>query len=266
LPYAAFQLGDFTGEPIGFTARIRGAVLQFTAPALVRTAAVEDELRAIDGFNYRWGLGRIYHQVEQDFWEAAETLYVGDTTPDSPALTQAVSELVDVAHLVRDRACFERDESAMAAFFERGRQRIPIAANGSTMLDVEGALSRLGLRYRLSDDGQRLLLRLRESNEREFLVDIFKTEQKYLHVRAQHVPERAVPEDQTTFQKLQRLNAGVLTGAVLFAPDPPRLYHRAVLPLAWAKIDAETIGWLIDHAAAALEAIEDKVTTTERAS
>jgi hypothetical protein len=197
----------------------------------------------------------LYHQVDRGGWEAATSVYLGDRDPVPAAIEHALAELRIVARLARGAASLASlAASDVGDALGSARARVPRAHVALSLLDVETALSALGIRYRLVADAQRVLVRLTEDGGADFLVELFKSDERFLHLRARKPDGRAVPDDATTFVRMQRLNAGILIGAVLFAPDPPRLYHHAVLPLAWLKLDGELVHWLLDHAAATLAA------------
>jgi hypothetical protein len=253
-PYAGFRLAAAGDAPIGMTAMLRGPVLQLGAHALRAGVAEERDMRAADAFTQEWRLGRLYHHTERASWEAATSVYCGDGEAAAAALEHALSDIQTVARLARSGAAFApRLSEQVLDDLATSRLRVPRAPVAVSLLDVETALSAAGIRYRLVDGAQRVTLRLAEPGGVETLVELSKTDERFLHLRAQHDADEPA-DDAALLARLQRLNAGLLIGAMVLTADPPRMRHHAMLPLAWISVDGRLVHWLLDHATAALTA------------
>ena len=99
----------------------------------------------------------------------------------------------------------------------------------------------------------RLRRDLHESNTPELGIELSKRDRRYLNLIAHHPTAGPLPDVDTLMWQLHQANRRILLGSCIFDPERSLLYHRSTLPLAWAPIDAARVGWLIDHAAAALD-------------
>lgn len=254
-PYAGFRLASAGAAPIGMTAMLRGPVLQLSAHALRPGAAEQQDMRAADAFTREWQLGRLYHHAERAAWEAATSIHCGDGAPPPAAVEHALSELQLVAGLARSGAAFApRPHETVLDELAESRLRVPRAPVAVSLLDVETALSATRIRYRLADGAQRVTLRLVEPGGVETLAELFKTDERFLHLRARHADANEPTDEAAELARIQRLNMGLLIGAMVLFADPPRVHHHAVLPLAWITLDGGLVRWLLDHATAALSA------------
>lgn len=256
-PTASFQLG-LTGEaPMAVSARLSEPVLQLTAHNLCHAPAPLPDARRlaiINTINARWPLGRLYLGTDRHSCEASISLLVG-TEPVAPEwLYLALDDLSDMGRLMRACALDGRTpEPALDALLARQRLRLAEAPDGLSLLDVETALTRLCLQYRVADAGETLLLTLQEKNHPELGIELSKRDRRYLNLIAHHPVANPPPDPKTILWQIQQANRRILLGSCIFDPERALLYHRSTLPLAWAPIDAAHLGWLIDHAAAALD-------------
>lgn len=256
-PTATFQLGLPGEAPVAISARLTDPVLQLTAHGLCHApAALPDtrQLLAINAINARWPLGRLYLGADRHSCEAAVSLLVGAEPLASEWLYLALDGLGDMCRLIRAGTLNnETPEHALDALLAQQRLRLAEAPGGLTLLDVETALTQLGLHYRIADAGETLLLALHESNHPELGIELSKRDRRYLNLIAHHPTAGPLPDVDTLMWQLHQANRRILLGSCIFDPERSLLYHRSTLPLAWAPIDAARVGWLIDHAAAALD-------------
>lgn len=256
-PTATFQLGLAGEAPVAISARLSDPVLQLTAHGLCHApAALPDarQLMAVNTINERWPLGRLYLGTDGHSCEASISLLVG-TEPTPPEwLYLALDELGDLCRLIRAGALDGRTlEHALDATLAQQRLRLAEAPGGLTLLDVETALTRLGLQYRIADAGETLLLALHEKNHPELGIELSKRDRRYFNLIAHHPTSDPAPDPNAILWQLQQANRRILLGSCIFDPARAMLYHRSTLPLFWAPIDAARLSWLIDHAAAALD-------------
>lgn len=256
-PTATFQLGLPGEAPVAISARLTDPVLQLTAHGLCHApAALPDtrQLLAINAINARWPLGRLYLGADRHSCEAAVSLLVGAEPLASEWLYLALDGLGDMCRLIRAGTLNNgTPEHALDALLAQQRLRLAEAPGGLTLLDVETALTQLGLHYRIADAGETLLLALHESNHPELGIELSKRDRRYLNLIAHHPTAGPLPDVDTLMWQLHQANRRILLGSCIFDPERSLLYHRSTLPLAWAPIDAARVGWLIDHAAAALD-------------
>ena len=219
-----------------------------------RRLGLTRQLLAINAINARWPLGRLYLGADRHSCEAAVSLLVGAEPLASEWLYLALDGLGDMCRLIRAGALDSgTPEHALDALLAQQRLRLAEAPGGLTLLDVETALTQLGLHYRIADAGETLLLALHESNHPELGIELSKRDRRYLNLIAHHPTAGPLPDVDTLMWQLHQANRRILLGSCIFDPERSLLYHRSTLPLAWAPIDAARVGWLIDHAAAALD-------------
>lgn len=256
-PCATFQLGLPGDAPVAISARLTDPVLQLTAHGLCHATSAQPDTRqllAINHINSRWPLGRLYLGADGRSCEAAVSLLAGAEPLPPEWLYLALDELADMCRLIRGGALDHgAPEHALDALLAEQRLRLAEAPGGLTLLDVETALTQLGLDYRVADAGETLLLALHEENHPELGIELSKRDRRYLNLIAHHPATGPQPDISTVMGQLQQANRRILLGSCIFDPEPALLYHRSTLPLAWAPIDAACVRWLIDHAAAALD-------------
>ncbi|HEX8774583.1 MAG TPA: YbjN domain-containing protein [Pyrinomonadaceae bacterium] len=266
-PYAGFRVEVEPGRVLSLTAMVRGRALDLRANGVISLPCSEDDLRRINDVNVEWGLGRIYYDEEQSAYHLATAIYLKDGSAESYEISNTLKNLYSAAsHLQRYPDCFtpaasfsalaEEEQPSFETFFADQYYSFPQSPDAASLEDVQGALDKLGYAFTSAQDGRVLVQRFFREGTLEFYVELFKLDDRFLFMCARYSHQVVVTNSAQTLRKVQALNAMLSIGSIALRGEPTRLFYQLCLPLAWTKVNASLLEWMIDRAAEVMAAVE----------
>lgn len=266
-PYAGFRVETEPGLTLSLTAMVRGRVLDVRAGGVLSLPCSEDDLWRVNDVNVEWGLGRIYHDEEQGACHLATAVYLTDGSADGSEISATLENLYGAAwHLRRYPDCSAPaasfgappvgEQPSFETFFAHQHDAFSPSPDASSLEDVRDALKELGHEFTLVQDGRVLVQRFFREGALDFYVELFKLDDRFLFMRARHSHRVVVTDSAQTLRKVQALNARLPIGTIALRRDPTRLFYQLCLPLAWTRVDAPLVEWLVDRAAYVMSTVE----------